>query len=90
VKNWKQRTKEIDLANWAQALAPNWSGSGTGDLVSAEAFAHLINLVKLGGNNGTGYPLKHAYKLVANEAERRVGTGQNCIQCGVGGTKLTQ
>lgn len=71
IKSWKALTNGVAPANWAPVLAPKWTGSGTGDPISAEAFAQLINLVKLGGNNGTGYPLKHAYKMVANEAEAK-------------------
>ena len=71
VKDWKRRTDGIAPANWAPALAPSWSGGGVGDPVSAEAMARMLDLMKLSGKNRRGWSLKHAHRMVADEAARK-------------------
>ena len=71
VKDWKRRTDGIAPANWAPALAPSWSGGGVGDPVSAEAMARMLDLMKLSGKNRSGWSLKHAHRMVAEEAARK-------------------
>lgn len=68
MKAWKRATEGVEPANWAPALAPAWSGGSDGHPVSPEAWRMLCNCIRFGGKNGTGLPLKHAYRMVSIEA----------------------
>lgn len=70
-KTWKKLTDGVDPANWAPALAPKYGGGGIPDPHHPEAFARLYTLMVLSGKNGTGYPLKKAYQIVADEAKAK-------------------
>ncbi len=70
-KAWKEMTQGVDPANWTPALAPNWCRGASVDDPSPEAMAELIKYMKLSGKNGSGYPLKWAWRDVADLAEER-------------------
>lgn len=51
---WKTKTKDVAPANWAPALAPDWTDSEAADKISPEAMDLLKLKMLLGGKNGTG------------------------------------
>ncbi|MFV0408699.1 MAG: transposase domain-containing protein [Paracoccus sp. (in: a-proteobacteria)] len=70
-RRWDALIAGVDTVNWAPALAPKYQGCTAMAELSPEAWAEFETLLGLAGKNGTGWPLKEAWRRIEDQKAAR-------------------
>ncbi|MDF3605454.1 hypothetical protein PE067_04375 [Paracoccus sp. DMF-8] len=70
-RRWSALIAGVDTVNWAPALAPEYRGRTVTAEISPEAWAEFETLLYLAGKNGTGWPLKEAWRRIEEQKVAR-------------------
>ncbi len=70
-RRWEALIAGLDTVNWAPALAPDYQGRTVTAEISPEAWAEFEALLGLAGKNGTGWPLKEAWRRIEDQTTAR-------------------
>lgn len=67
IRRWAASIDGGEPINWAPALAPAYEGRTATVELSLEAWAEFETLIGLAGKNGTGWPLREAWRRVEDQ-----------------------
>ncbi|MDF3606026.1 hypothetical protein PE067_07710 [Paracoccus sp. DMF-8] len=70
-RRWNTLIADVDTANWAPALAPDCQGRTATAELSPEAWAGFETLPGLARKNGTGWPVKEAWRRIVDQKAAR-------------------
>ena len=71
MRRWAALIAGVDTVNWAPALASGYQGRTVTAELSPEAWAEFETLLGLAGKNGTGWPLKEAWRRIEDQKAAR-------------------
>lgn len=71
IKRWFEMVADVDPANWAPALAPDYIGRTATAPLSEEAWAYFENEIEASGRNGTGANFHAMWKATDTQAAKK-------------------